>query len=284
MEEIDKSSAGCSVGNKFIVNCADRIFKTKTTKSWLTNLLYLETISLGKAKMSDKKILQGILDTNKNVVVKISKTIEDALQHEWKTFVKLKEVKVPNVLNYYCYFECVDDFDSINPVVPKESICKDSGKGINVLIMDYVKNKSFGDYPWHQVSKDIFHSCCKQVVLSLAEAHKTIGFRHGDSHAKNVLIKQTTCTEIHYPHINRTVSIPKGGFKVYLMDFELSKTDQPINFHWRDVDEFFNSIYKLLDEYVNLRTITEIKMYLAQQQNNSIDYSIDHLFHLIDKL
>lgn len=287
MEELKKSSSGTSIGDKYIVNCQDKIIKDKTTKGWLENLVYLQTIPIGKAKMTDKKILEGFFDTQKRVVVKISNDKENSVSEEWDIFQQLSVHKLPNILHYYCFFRCYDDFTKINPIGSHQpDLCKDDGNGLNVLVMDYIKNKNLGEYPWKQNQEEIFRSCCKQVVCALANAYRAIGFRHGDYHSKNILIKHTKIKTINYNHIGTDVQIPQGGFKIYLMDFELSKMNTSAEKHLADFIEFFSSVHKNSKALpYQVTGVSDTLKYLTIcDDGKSCRYDIDKLLSIIDKI
>jgi hypothetical protein len=240
MNSITNNSAGSSSGTKLRVDCADRISRDKSTRNWLTNLSYLQTTSITKADMPHTKLLEAILDRKRDVVAKVTDHTEDTLKNEWTVYQKLHTNKVKGFLDYICYFECADSFRDIDPP-SRQQICDGEGTDVRVLIMDYVKNKSLGEFDWHARDSmlSVFRSCCKQVVCTMVDAHEKLGYRHGDLHSKNVLLKKTTSKNIAY-ECGQTVET--HGFKTVLMDLELSRFDQPSAKFWLDLDEFFSSI------------------------------------------
>jgi hypothetical protein len=108
--------------------------------------------------------------------------------------------------------------------------------------MDYVKNLSMGEYQWKSV--DVFRSCCKQVVCTMLDAHKKLGYRHNDLHSKNVLLKRTSCRKITY---ECGQSVELFGLKTLIMDLEMSSFNQPDEKFFGDLDEFFSSLVFKVD-------------------------------------
>ena len=179
--------------------------------------------------MSHKKLLEGILDKHSNVVVKIADIAED-IKIEYETYVKLSATKVSGIVQYHCYFECNDDIHRFLADAPH--ICKGTGSTMRVLVMEYIKNKSFQEHPWKVADKETIKSCIKQVLCTVLDAFLKTGFVHGDLHCNNILIKPTTAKMLDYDFI----AIPLWRYKTKLMDFEYSKFDQ-------DVKTFFKHIH-----------------------------------------
>jgi serine/threonine protein kinase len=254
-----KQDSFSSTKEKHIIDCQSRIYKDKTTNGWLDSLDFIKTTSIEKANMSHKKILQGILDKNKHVVVKISDKKED-IKYEFDVFTKLHENNINGIIHYFCYFECNGNINKFNP------LCTGDGDSTRILLMEYVKNKNMAEYRW----KDnlMILSCIKQTILCVLEAYLKVGFVHNDLHFKNVLIKKTKSKEINY-NINDEIikiEIPENGFKIKLMDFEFSKFNQKPVMFWKDIK--FNLI-KSIVSYFNIDFIeTEIQTLIRKYFDN----------------
>ena len=256
--------------SKIKLNCKDRLKLTQTTSGWLENLHYLKTIKSIKADMSHKKLLEDILDSKHTVVVKISDHTEESLKQEFEIAEALIKAKVPGILNYICYFECLDTFKDIRP--PSENICKTSGLPIKVLIMEYIQNESFGAYNWKSI--DSFGSCCKQAICTLLIAFLRTGFYHNDFHSKNILIKSTQKTAVSFSindAVSITIPIPRrSGFVIKILDFETSKLQQSVKDFYKDLNELFNSIRNKLEyDIINAESITPIQIKLFQLQSEA---------------
>jgi len=257
--QYDNSSDTFSTGAKFILDCKDITDEHPTTKGWLENIKYLETIDISKARdMPNKKILQGILNKHKQVVIKIADTHND-LQIEWDTYKKLKDHHIPGIVKYYCYFTCNDDLRNYNEINKDVYLCKGPGPGtkIQVLIMEYVQSSSFKNFAWHKLSKDdltcVFQSCIKQILYTMIEAFTSCHYTHGDLHLDNILIQPTKKKSIKYKTID--IELPIYKYQIKLLDFEDSK---------------FNKI-TLLDHYKDLRTFVNKLRFMSE-------YTIGYIF------
>jgi tRNA A-37 threonylcarbamoyl transferase component Bud32 len=138
--------------------------------------------------------------------------------------LKLKKYRIPGILENYCYFRCNDDikrFAEGRDASP--SLCNGRGNSMQVLIMKYIPDKSMKAFDWRTVPVDTFRSCVKQIILTLYEGYKKCYFCHGDLHIDNVLMKKTTQKEIYYKTAN--LRVPTFGYKIRLMDFELSRIE-----------------------------------------------------------
>lgn len=226
---MDQSSEAISTW-KHIVQCGKAITDdTPTTQGWLDNLTFLKTTPLAKSQqMSHKKLLEGILQKHKSVVVKIADKSEN-IKIEYDTYERLFAADVKGIVHYFCYFECNDDIKRIGDYTPH--VCKGTGNTMRLLIMERIPNKSFQEHEWHEKDKDVIKSCIKQVICTALDAFLKTGFVHGDLHCNNILIKRTTVKTIEYSF--GSVSVVK--YKTRLMDFEFSKFDQ-------DVAQFFKHL------------------------------------------
>jgi thiamine kinase-like enzyme len=224
MEFLEYHDDAKTSGSKFVADCKEITDANPTTKEWLNSITELKSISIEKSlKMTNKKILEGLLNKKKKVVIKIANVRED-ISHEWEIFLKLKKYRIPGILEHYCYFRCNDDIKRfVEGLDETPSLCNGKGDAIQVLIMKYIPDKSMKAFDWRTVPIDTLRSCMKQVILTLYEGYKKCYFRHGDLHTDNVLMKKTTLKEIYYETAG--IRVPVFGYKILLMDFELSRLE-----------------------------------------------------------
>jgi len=163
---------------KLKIDCGSKITEDNpTTNEWLSNLTYLKTIDIMKSRMTNKSILEGILNKQDNVVVKISNK-EENLKYEYDIYEKLAYNNIKQIVHYYCYFECSDSLINTQTDIVKKGICNGPGSTLRVLVMDYIQNRSFGLHEWK--NKDAIKSCMKQVICVCLDAFMKFGFIHGD--------------------------------------------------------------------------------------------------------
>lgn len=238
-------------GSKFLLDCQDITNSNPTTDGWLENISFLSIIPSHAANRSHKKILEGIFHKTRHVVVKIA-DIEEDIAKEWDTYNILKNARLPGMLTYYCFFRCNDDI--IKYKRQQLSLCQGTGDALQVLVMEYVRSKSFKHFAWKDVSEEVFQSCLQQAVLTQVNAFITSGFLHGDFHLDNILIKKTTRKTMTYDALEVTVQL--HGWQTKLMDFELSKFDKDnVVSLWDNLKCFYR---KLLGDLVEVLEISKI--------------------------
>jgi len=251
--------------HKHLIDCSKLISpETPSTKGWLEGLKYLSTIPANKAKMTNKKILEGILQQRRHVVAKISNQKEDLIK-EYNIFLQLKKHNVTGIVHYYCYFECDDDVSTIaEPLREADgTVCKGPGSTLRVLLMEYIRNKNLAEFHWKSTEPLI--GCIKQVLYISIDAFLKFGFVHGDLHCKNILIKSTKQTELNFRNF---LSVPSYGFKVKLMDFELSKTHQNITVFYKEIYYvFWTSVMRCFGEILDRKLLQNIFIKLEEQIN-----------------
>ncbi|XP_026280322.1 uncharacterized protein LOC113207823 [Frankliniella occidentalis] len=101
----------------------------------------------------------------------------------------------------------------------------------------------------------------KQIAVSLAVAEKALNFEHRDLHWGNVLISCTKEKTLHYVLNGESISIPSKGIEVSIIDFTLSRINdpcsgRPVYFDLAGDDTLFTAqgdyqfdIYRLMKEY-----------------------------------
>ena len=242
---------------KYLINCGDKITDTNpTTSIWLNNLQALTTISENKSsQMTHKRILEGILEENKNVVVKVSDKHEN-LEKEFNIYKLLLDNNIKGIVHYYCYFECEDSLERFKYGKQYESICNGKGNTLRVLVMEYIKNKSFAEYNWKKIDRNAIISIIKQSLLTYLDAFMKFGFIHGDFHCNNILIKKTTSKKpLIYTINGKEYIIEIYGYKAKLMDFELSKTNGTVREFYSNITyAFFGSLNTYIIQYFDNET------------------------------
>jgi serine/threonine protein kinase len=251
-----------SSGAKFVVKCGDITPETPNSSGWLESVSALQIIPKEKAlHMSDKKILQGIINKRNLVVVKVANNTE-TLYKEWNAYQDLTSHNIPGILQYYCYFTCNDDITRFLTDPSSNTVCNGPGDSMQVLVMEYVKSQSMKSYNWKDYPIDVLKACVKQVLLTSLEAYLACGFIHGDLHLDNVLVKDTTQEIQKYERIN--IVIPMCGHRIKLMDLEDSEqlvpNDQPKHRQafFKDVKKFTNKLYGAVDDYIHLNALQRI--------------------------
>ena len=229
-------------GSKFVLSCKEISENSSTTKDWLENISALSIIPEHKSTgMSHKKILEAILEKKSKVVVKVADTQED-IEVEWRVYECLHKSKIPGILRYICFFRCDDNLLKYSEKQPM--MCNGVGNNLQVLVMEYINNKSFKNFDWSSVSENTFRSCVKQCILTLFDGFQKCGFVHGDFHLDNILLHRTSRASIAYEHN----IIPVYGLQIKIMDFEISKlgNNNPCEL-FKDLRTFFGKLYNLAD-------------------------------------
>lgn len=155
--------------------------------------------------------------------------------------------------------------------------------------MEYIKNKSFALYRFQNINQ--IRSIIKQVLCISIDAYMKFGFVHGDLHCQNILIKHTTSAKpLTFEFAGRTVTIDTHGLKAKLMDFELSKTKQPIDAFYKDIATCLASsltkyISDSLRNRLSLQDVNREMMVLRERARTPNDaYLLLDLFPLIDSI
>jgi hypothetical protein len=279
--------------SKYLIDCQSKITDIKpTTEGWLENISYIKTLKnagpLISPDRTNKQILEGILENNKKVVVKVSNNDEN-IENEFKNYKILINNNVQGFLNYYCFFICKDFLSRIRKELTDEindygrisyipnftkktnNICRKDGNDMKVLVMEYAIDGSFGLYNWKSNDIDIIKSCVKQLICSLVDAYIKTGFVHFDLNNNNYVLKKTIKEKIIYNinDIEIIVNIPSNGFETAIMDLENCEINQ-------NIYEFIKSLIKLFSRINDIKSIENIwKIYIAP-----INIKISELFQL----
>ena len=264
---MDKASDNVVSTSKILINCSERITdQNPTTDGWLDGISYLKTIPFTKASMSHKKILEGILNKSRSVVVKVSDNTENLLK-EYDTYLQLRDKKVNGIVHYYCYFECEDSLGTVAETLRNgKTLCQGVGSTLRVLVMEYIPNKSMAQFNWSSYQKAILTSI-KQVVCTCVDAFIKFGFIHGDLHCNNILIKRSKTSEIDYEF----TKVKTNGIKIFLMDFELSETGKDITYFYKHMYYvFWNSITKYFRDHLDPHYMLQVQINLLKLYETAI--------------
>lgn len=269
---------------KYYINCQELLNKTSNTKNFLSNIHILESKYLPpnkNARMSEKILMQGILEKYKEVVIKLG--ITNAIENEWIIYNKLKENKIPGVLKYYCYFHCSEDLKKI--VDKPEYICKGPGTNLKVILMD-IGIHNLSDFPWK--TTESLQSCIKQSLLTVLQAYLSFGFYHEDCHPRNFIIKKTSKTQREY-NINGEIIIVKlHGYETFMMDLEESKQNYITKGLYTDLWLFCNKIesqmYNKIDSRKNNKNLNTLNNMRFDTPVLNIKQMLDLIFNISDSL
>ena len=248
MEQLVKDTKGSGKYDKYYIDCSHYAVNPKS----------IEVLELIKnMERPDVAILHAIAtdDTNRHIVVKISNNQSNSMvEKEYEISNALYRGRLSGFIKHLCIFKCYDDTTRFfkktrghaAPTPTTHQICnadtQNATTNKHVLVMPYIRGGSLEDYNWTVDKLDLLKSLVIHTILSLATAFDKLGFIHNDLHWGNVLFKPTTVTEITYTIGTREITIPTGGYKVVITDFEKSAigtTD--IRFFWRNIRKFLYS-------------------------------------------
>lgn len=160
-----------------------------------------------------------------NVVVKRVAGALEFIQKDWTTYVTLTRHNIPGILTYFPFRSNADVTDA------------------DAIAMEYIA-ANLRTFRWGDVDIRVFRSCVIQALLTALDAFEKCGFIHGDLHLDNVLLTKTTSEAVQYDCYDRPV--PYYGYRIKLMDFELSRTGV------RDARELFKDVKVFVNKALNL--------------------------------
>lgn len=228
------SNSNNANSGKYLISCQEKITpENPTSKEWLEILKQLKPTNF-----KDKnKVLLGILEKRKNVVIKISDS--DRIFYEYYIGDVLKKHNVPGFIEYICKFQCQDEYKKYpDPTVT--SLCTGPGDDMKVIVMPYYSHGNLKLYKWKPENYHVLKTSILHVVLSLLQAYETAHIIHNDIHLQNVLIAPTTKKSITYTIEGQAVELPTYGLRTIIMDFENAfhiqdNYEQACKFAWDDV-------------------------------------------------
>jgi serine/threonine protein kinase len=245
---------------KYYISCQNKIsHSTPTTAEWLDILNQLKPTNF-----KDKnKVLLGILQKRRNVVIKISDS--DRIFHEYYIGEILQKYNIPGFIKYICKFNCNDDYTQY-PQKSQTSLCYGPGDQMKVIIMPYYSYGNLKLYTWKPDNYNILKTCILHIILSLLQAYNIAHIIHNDIHLQNVLLAHTTKKSITYNIDDSTIELPTYGIKTIIMDFENS-------FHIKgNYDQGWNIV---------LNDIRKVLMSLAFEIDN---ITVPNIFHILTDL
>ena len=257
---------------KFHLNCSKRITKeTPTTESWLNILRELKPTNF----KDDNRVLLGVLEKHKNVVIKIGESIN--LKKEYDYCKLLEQHGVEGFVKFICYFACNDNYKNHHGSI--SALCNGPGNQMKCLVMKYFSHGSIRDATWTLDNFHVLKSLLSQSVIAIINAYQTCGIIHNDLNSGNILIDTTKKTSFY--------NIPTHGYKIVIMDLENSirvTEDAP-----KDKNLFvYNDIQNLIND-INYRSKVNLSELIIITSRLAIDVppfekSIPILLDAIEKL
>jgi serine/threonine protein kinase len=206
------SNSNNANSGKYLISCQERITsENPTTEEWLEILKQLKPTNF-----KDKnKVLLGVLEKRKNVVIKISDS--DRIFHEYYIGKVLKKHNVPGFIEYICQFQCQDDYKKYPT---STSLCTGPGDNMKVIVMPYYSHGNLKLYKWKPENYHVLKTSILHVIASLLQAYETAHVIHNDIHLQNILIAPTTRKSIIYTIEDQSIELSTYGLRTIIMDFE----------------------------------------------------------------
>lgn len=279
---LQKSSNSNNLNSgKYLISCQEKITKENpTTVEWLEILKQLKPTNF-----KDKnKVLLGVLEKRKNVVIKISDS--NRIFHEYYIGDILKKNNIPGFIEYICQFQCNDDYKKYPISGQQSSLCNGPGDEMKVIVMPYYSYGNLKLYTWRPDNYHILKTSILHVILSLLQAYETAHIIHNDIHLQNILVEPTTKKSIIYTIEGQYIELPTYGLRTIIMDFENA-------FHVKgDYDQswlgVFNDIKKVLTSLsleIEGIDVTNIFQNLAELEKLRGDYNKPlKIFKVLEKI
>jgi RIO-like serine/threonine protein kinase len=180
----------------------------------------------------------GVLENNKNVVVKIQPIDESRKEYEIHNILK----KERGFIVFHCFVTCGSPIEYINLYKPKQKICDKKGNTLGIIVMPYYKNGSFEEFLQNNNKHKYTNHITVLAILSYYMAYKKLGFVHGDFYTKNVVVDE--------------------NYRPLIIDFEHSSfnSGRKVSLFWRDIENFLNCIYPFVDKRLDTIIRTQVVM------------------------
>jgi serine/threonine protein kinase len=162
-----KSQSRHMNASKYIVACQE----TAATNEWPT------IVGTPTQKDTVRRVLAGILETHKQVVIKLSTA--HSIYKEYRIADELCDI--PGFIRPHCYFEC-----------------EDTQSSMKVLVLPFFEEGSMRSWNWAKKPTALLQSCLSQCIGSLLQAYESKGILHSDTHLDNVLLRKTTVNLMVY--------------------------------------------------------------------------------------
>lgn len=226
--ELVKSSATSQINRsqKFVLPCQSSV-SSGNTKEWL---------QIQDKLVEKSPVLKAVLQRSRHVVVKYGPL--ETMRTEYTVSQALYKSKVPNMIKYYCFFQCKDD---ITKVVQKGYLC-DGGEDIAYIIMPYYSLGDMNKYTWNRGCLGLLKNVLTQVSFAVLYASQTCGFVHNDLHMYNILLRKTKKTKLEYGDIDLSIQ----SLYAVVMDFEKSTVQRGTS------REAYNTIRDILNRATSL--------------------------------
>lgn len=255
---------------KYRINCQSKVNNSSDTEDWL------ELLNIIPHTSPDYKLFNAMLEKEKEIVVKIGPS---KLKEEYKIGKQLVRLQLPTFLDYYCIFNCLENFKTLNN--SSKYLCKDSGENVTILVMPTINLGSISNYNWNRDNFNILLNVIKHVILSVLYAYDIEHFIHGDLHLGNVLLKKTKRKNINYGELG---SLKCMGIIPVIMDYDKSYIkEKSINLVYDDIIKFINLTHSdMYDIRIDSGNIMNT-IYKLLKYNKSITYhTVIQLLNEID--
>ena len=175
----------------------------------------------------------GVLDQNKDVVIKIQPFEESKKEYEFHNVLKNE----PGFIEFYFFVTCGSPIQYIEQYgfqnsKPEQKLCSKKGNTLGIIVSPYYKNGSL-EYFLQKYSKtDKLQKLKTILALVLASyyyAYKKYKFVHGDFYSKNILLDDN-----YFPLI---------------IDFEKSSFNHTSNIRlfWVDIQNLLDDVYRFVN-------------------------------------
>lgn len=234
--------------------------------------------------MTDKsRVLQGKLKQHGDIVIKIGTGL---IKKE--TDIAGKIGKQRGFIRFLGHFNCSDDYLEHNGRRGKK-LCKGKGANMSVIIMPYYHLGSIGGYAWKRDTLPVMRSLLKQTLLFYLAAFEATGFIHGDLHAWNILMSETSVKNVKKTFKDgQTISVPTLGMSPVIMDFENSKFSHGkpmdlVNFYY-DVQKLFQLLPTQVS-WLSRQGVQPIVIYVGNCCMSMLSYnSLYKVFDMINDI
>jgi hypothetical protein len=251
---------------------------------------YLNLIDfLHKSLNENAIILRALYDNKKDIVLKISNI--KSIINEYDISKILKNMQ--NFISYYYWFTCNDNIVNIinnERMIKKYKLCNYGSDPIGILVMNYYKIGSIGEYEWTEYNFHILKNVLMQTSFAIIYAYDKYNFIHGDLHVNNILLKPKAECELTYEYINKTQN--KSGSKqiiIYtyialIMDFEKSKINatNEIQYMVMDLQKLLSSACNTEKSKISL-SYDLLKLRKIKKKSNTI-ISISEYYDIIEDI
>ena len=284
MDLLNKNRNSSGNDDKYYIDCS------KIDASSIEPIEIIKNKKFTSRNRFDTIILHAITQNElikknfRHIVVKIGRTKSGREYMAEKEFAIGKRLYgMKGFVKFLCIFSCNDD-TSNKGTQEEVQICASNNSNDVVLVMPYIKEGAMHDYEWSIDKIPFMKSLIVHTTLSLTEAFIKIGFIHGDLHWGNILFKKTNTTEIMYEIGEKRFPVLTNGYKVVIMDFEKSLTDNHQNdLFWYNLKSFVTFEKTTDNQFIYWRNDKIISFIERMADTNQHPVNkIEQLIQLID--